>query len=67
MVTEKLKKEIGMVAKPLPEEIKTLETVLSSGRQPGRQRFEFALYQAEKLKKYQLTNAAMGRAQLASL
>ena len=47
MITERLKREIGMVAKPMPEEIKTLEAVLPS----GRMRFENALYQAEKLKK----------------
>jgi hypothetical protein len=47
MVTEKLKKEIGMVAKPLPEELKTLVTASTSGRGST----EIALYQAEKLKK----------------
>ncbi len=47
MITERLQREIGMVAKPMPEEIKTLEAVLPS----GRMRFENALYQAEKLKK----------------
>jgi hypothetical protein len=47
MVTEKLEKEIGMVAKPLPEEIKILEGEVPS----GRLRFESALYQTEKLKK----------------
>jgi len=51
MVTEKLKREIGMVAKPLPEELKTLETVLPL----GRVRFECALYQAEKLKKISIS------------
>jgi hypothetical protein len=47
MVTEKLEKEIGMVAKPLPGEIKILEGEVPS----GRLRFESALYQTEKLKK----------------
>jgi len=56
MVTEKLKREIGMVAKPLPEELKTIETVLSS----GRVRFESALYQAEKLKKITIGNHSLG-------
>jgi len=56
MVTEKLKKEIGMVAKPLPEEIKTLETVLPS----GKVRFESALYQAEKLKKITISKRSLG-------
>ena len=56
MVTEKLKKEIGMVAKPLPEELKTLETVLPS----GRVRFESALYQADKLKKITISKHRHG-------
>jgi hypothetical protein len=47
MVTEKLKREIGMVSKPLPEELKTLATASPSGRGST----ELALYQAEKLKK----------------
>jgi len=47
MVTEKLKRKIGMVPKPFPEELKTLEKVLSS----EKTRFENTLYQAEKLKK----------------
>jgi len=56
MVTEKLKKEIGIVSKPLPEELKTLETVLPS----GKVRFEPALYQAEKLKKITITKHTLG-------
>ena len=52
MVTEKLKKEIGMVAKSLPEELKTLEGEVPS----GRLRFESALYQTEKLKKITISN-----------
>ncbi len=56
MVTEKLKKEIGMVAKPLPEEIKILETVLPS----GKVRFESALYQTEKLKKITIAKHTHG-------
>ncbi len=56
MVTEKLKREIGMVAKPLPEELKILEKVVPS----GRLRFESALYQAEKLKKIAISNHSHG-------
>jgi len=56
MVTEKLKREIGMVPKPLPEEVKTLETVLPS----GRLRIESTLYQAEKLKKITLSKRSLG-------
>jgi hypothetical protein len=47
MVTDKLKKEIGIVAKPLPGNLKVMEGELPS----GRVRFENALYQADKLKK----------------
>jgi hypothetical protein len=47
MVTERLTREIGMVARFLPEEIKTLEKDLPT----GRLRFDSALYQAEKLKR----------------
>ena len=56
MVTERLKREIGMVAKPLPEEIKILETVLPS----GRMRLENALYQADKLKKISIGKRDLG-------
>ena len=63
MVTEKLKREIGMVAKPLPEELKTLEKVLPS----GRERFECALYQAEKLKKISIVNYSHGETSAGSV
>ena len=56
MVTEKLKREIGMVAKPFPEELKTLETVLPS----GKVHFECALYQADKLKKISINKHSHG-------
>ncbi len=56
MVTEKLKREIGMVAQPLPEELKVLETVLPS----GRIRFESALYQADKVKKITISKHSHG-------
>jgi len=56
MVTERLKKEIGMVAKPLPEEIRALETVLPS----GKVLFESALYQTEKLKKITIAKHTLG-------
>jgi len=56
MVTERLTREIGMVAKSLPEEIRTLETDLPS----GRARFESALYQAEKLKKITIGRRNLG-------
>jgi len=56
MAIDRLTKEIGMVAKPFPEEIKTLETDLPS----GRMRFEHALYQAEKLKKISIGKRDLG-------
>ena len=56
MVTEKLKREIGIVAKPFPNELKTLETVLPS----GSVRFECALYQADKLKKISINKHSHG-------
>ncbi len=56
MVTERFKREIGIVAKLLPEEIKTLETDLPS----GRARFESTLYQAEKLKKITISKRNLG-------
>jgi hypothetical protein len=56
MVTEKLKREIGMVASPLPEEIKTLEMVLPSGRLC----FDSALYQAQKMKRISIINHTHG-------
>jgi len=56
MVTERLTREIGMVAKPLPEEVKIRETVLPT----GKVRFESALYQAEKLKKITIGKRSLG-------
>ena len=56
MVTERLKREIGMVAKALPEQIKTLET----DRPTGKARFETALYQADKLKKITISKRSLG-------
>ncbi len=56
MVTEKLKREIGMVAKPLPEELRILEGELPS----GKVRFESALYQADKLKKITISKHSHG-------
>jgi hypothetical protein len=56
MAIDRLTKEIGMVAKPFPEEIKTLETDHPS----GRIRFEHALYQAEKLKKISIGKRDLG-------
>jgi len=57
MVTEKLKREIGMVAKPFPEELKILEGELPS----GRFRWESALYQADKLRKISIGKHSHGQ------
>jgi len=56
MVTEKLTRELGMIPKYLPEELKILEAVLPS----GRVRFEAALYQADKLKKITISKHSHG-------
>jgi len=56
MVIEKLEREIGMVAKPLPKELKILEKVGPL----GRQRSECALYEAEKLKKISIIKTQRG-------
>jgi len=56
MITERLTREIGMVEKPLPEELKKLETVLPSGRVCT----EPTLYQAAKLKKIVISKRSQG-------
>ena len=56
IASEKLKRATGMVAKTLPEELKTMETVLPS----GRAHTEPALYQAEKLKKIVISKRSHG-------
>jgi hypothetical protein len=56
IVTEKLKREIGMVARPLPEALTPLEKVLPS----GKQRYRCELYQAEKLKKISIIRTQRG-------
>jgi len=57
MATERLTREIGMVAKPLPKEIKVLQKDLPS----GKVRYESALYQSEKLKKIAVSKRSNGR------
>ena len=57
MATEKLERELGMVAKPTPEKIRVLETVLPS----GRVRLESTLYHAEKLKKITISKRSLGK------
>ena len=63
MVTERLKRETGMVAKPLPQEIKHLETA------PPAERvcFDFALYQADKLKKISINKRSHGESSAGTL
>jgi len=56
MVTERLTRELGMIPKYLPEELKKLETDLPS----GRVQTEPALYQAEKLKKIVISKRSQG-------
>ena len=57
MVTEKLKREIGMVAKPFPEELKITEAEVAPY---GKVRSEHSLYQAEKLKKIAISKHSLG-------
>lgn len=56
MVTERFTREMGMVEKPLPEEIKTLEKDLPT----GKVRHDFTLYQAEELKKITIGRRSLG-------
>jgi hypothetical protein len=56
LITERLTREIGMVEKPLPEELKKLEAVRPSGRACT----EPALYQAAKLKKIVISKRCQG-------
>jgi hypothetical protein len=56
MVVKGLTRDIGMVASPLPEEIKTLEMVLSSERLC----FDSALYQSEKMKRISIIDHTHG-------
>lgn len=56
MATDRLTREIGMVAKPLPEEIKILEAELPT----GKVRYESALYRAKKLKKITIGKRSHG-------
>jgi len=56
MVTEKLKRDIGMFPKPFPQELMVLEGELPS----GKFRWESALYQADKLKKISIGKHSHG-------
>jgi len=56
-LTEKLRREIGMVPKTFPEELGVLEAELAPA---GKVRFESALYQAEKLKKISINKHSHG-------
>jgi len=57
MLTEKLKREIGMVPKPFPEELKIMEAEVAPF---GKSHFENSLYQTEKLKKIWFGKHAFG-------
>jgi hypothetical protein len=58
MVTDKLKKEIGIQPKPLPKKLQLVEANVPS----GKVRFEPALYQAKKLKKIAVNKHTHGDA-----
>lgn len=57
VITEKLKREIGMVVKPFPEELKVLEGEVNPF---GKVRFDSSLYQAEKLKRISCNKFMIG-------
>ena len=57
MLTEKLKREIGMVPRPFPEELKIMEAEVAPF---GKSHFENSLYQTEKLKKIWFGKHAFG-------
>ena len=62
MITEKLKREIGMVAKPFPEELRIMEAevppeVVAPG---GKIHMEASLYQADKIKKITFLKNKLG-------
>lgn len=69
MITEKLKKEIGMVAKPFPEELRILEAEIPPEALPpgGKLRMEVSLYQADKVKKITFLKISMGEASAGSV
>ena len=56
MVTDKLKKVIGITPKALPKKLQVLEANLPS----GKMRMESALYQADKLKKITISKHSLG-------
>jgi hypothetical protein len=62
MVIERLKKEIGMVPKSFPEELKILETEIPPEVFPpgGKMHMEASLYQSDKLKKITFLKNKMG-------
>jgi len=62
MITEKLKREIGMVAKPFPEELRILEAEIPPEVLPpgGRVHLEASLYQADKIKKITFLKNKLG-------
>lgn len=64
MLTEKLKREIGMVAKPFPEELKILEAEVAP---LGKMHFEASLYQAEKIKKIAFIKPTVGETSAGSV
>ena len=58
MIAGKLKKELGMVPKPFPKELRSMEAEVAH---LGKMRFEAVLYQAEKLKKISVLKHAAGK------
>ena len=56
MVTDRLRREINLVAEPLPKQIRILEAELPMGKVC----FETALYRVEKLKKIRVGCSRLG-------
>ena len=63
MVIEKLKKEIGIVPKPFPQELRILEAEVPPPEETlpgGKMRLEASLYQADKIKKIGIIKNNLG-------
>jgi len=69
MITEKLKREIGMVAKPFPEELRILEAEIPPEVVPpgGKMCLEASLYQADKIKRITIIKNKLGEISAGSI
>ena len=62
IITEKFKKELGMVDKAFPEELRILEAEIPPEALPpgGKMRMESSMYQADKIKKISIVKNQLG-------